>query len=332
MESATSMRRSFRLIAAGSLYGEYDSNTDVHVIPANGGVPRRMTYHPGNDTAVGWTPDSKNVLLVSGRDSASGRYARLFTMAIDGVFPAALPLPMGFEGAYSPDGSHLAYVPLPRGFNAWKRYRGGMTTAIWISNLSDSSIEKLPRDNSNDFNPMWVGKRIYFLSDRGGPITLFAYDTTSKKVEQLIRNDGLDKVGVVGEDAVYEQFGSLNLYDLKSGKSRKVDVTISADISRCAALEKVGPLSLRRVISAAISPTGACATFQVRGGILTVPAEKGDPRKRRHRGRAHSGRPMAAGSLTSDESGEYAAFASSRHKESRRLLKAFFRSTFAMQK
>src|SRR6185503_8798448 len=39
--------------------GEYDGNTDIYVIPANGGVPRRLTYHPGNDTAVGWTPDAR---------------------------------------------------------------------------------------------------------------------------------------------------------------------------------------------------------------------------------------------------------------------------------
>jgi tricorn protease len=296
--------------------GEYDGNTDVYVVPANGGVPRRLTYHPGNDTAVGWSPDSKQVLFVSGRDSASGRYARLFTMAIDGVFPTPLPLPMGYEGAYSPDGSHLAYVPLPRGFNAWKRYRGGMTTAIWISNLSDSRIEKLPRDNSNDFNPMWVGNKIYFLSDRSGPITLFAYDTGSKKVEQLIRNDGFDmKSASVGEDAiVYEQFGSLNLYDLKSGKTRKLNVTISADmLSVRPHFEKVGPLIANPSggISAAISPTGARAIFQVRGEILTVPAEKGDPRNltnttgvmERSPAWSPDGRWIA---YLSDESGEYA--------------------------
>src|SRR5215813_5187883 len=107
--------------------GEYDGNVDVYVIPEGGGVPRRLTYHPGEDVAVGWTPDSKQVLFVSGRDSGSERYARLFTIPIDGVFPTALPLPMGYEGAYSPDASHLAYVPLPRGFSAWKRYRGGRT-------------------------------------------------------------------------------------------------------------------------------------------------------------------------------------------------------------
>src|SRR5690242_8170339 len=27
--------------------GEYDGNVDVYVVPATGGVPRRLTYHPG---------------------------------------------------------------------------------------------------------------------------------------------------------------------------------------------------------------------------------------------------------------------------------------------
>src|SRR5499427_6564819 len=256
--------------------GQYDGNIDVYIIPATGGVPRRITYRPGPDVVVGWTPDSKRVLFVSGRDSESGRYARLFTIAIDGVYPTPLPLPMGYEGAYSPDASHLAYVPLPRGFSAWKHYRGGMTTPIWISNLSDSSIEKLPRSNSNDFSPMWVGNKIYFLSDRSGPITLFAFDTVSKKVEQLIHNDGLDiKSASAGEDAiVYEQFGSLNLYDLKSGKAHKVNVSISGDmLSVRPRFEKVGQLiaSPQGQVSAAISPTGARAVFQARGEIVTVP-------------------------------------------------------------
>ncbi|HMG35478.1 MAG TPA: PDZ domain-containing protein [Blastocatellia bacterium] len=296
--------------------GEYDGNVDVYVIPANGGIPKRLTYHPEDDVAIGWTPDSKQVLFVSDRDSSSTRYARLFTIPIDGTFPTAVALPMGYEGAFSPDGSHLAYVPLPHGFNAWKHYRGGMTTPIWISNLGDSSIEKLPRDNSNDFNPMWVGNKIYFLSDRNGSITLFAYDIGSKKVEQLIRNDGLDiKSASASEDAiVYEQFGSLNLFDLKSGKARKVNVAINGDmLSVRPHFEKVGALLTNPFIpaSAAISPSGARAVFQVRGEILTVPAEKGDPRNltnttgvmERSPAWSPDGRLIA---YLSDESGEYA--------------------------
>jgi Tol biopolymer transport system component len=57
-------------------------------VPATGGVPRRLTYHPDADQFAGWTPDGKSVLFVSGRGSNSRRYGRLFMMPVNGVFPA----------------------------------------------------------------------------------------------------------------------------------------------------------------------------------------------------------------------------------------------------
>src|SRR5262249_50225393 len=49
--------------------GEYDGNTDVYVVPATGGVPKRLTYHPGADLVSGWTNDGKRVLFSSNRNS-----------------------------------------------------------------------------------------------------------------------------------------------------------------------------------------------------------------------------------------------------------------------
>ncbi|MGH9844875.1 MAG: protease, partial [Blastocatellia bacterium] len=133
--------------------GQYDGNTDVYVVPATGGVPKRLTYHPGGDLVTGWTNDGKRVLFSSSRNSYSF-FPRLFTMSVDGAgLPEELPLPMAERGSFSPDGNSFAYEPLTQWQPEWKRYRGGQADYLWIARLSDSSVEKIPRKNSNDRYP-----------------------------------------------------------------------------------------------------------------------------------------------------------------------------------
>jgi tricorn protease len=256
--------------------GDYDGNEDVYVIPASGGTPRRLTYHPAADEVIGWTRDGNSVLFSSTRSSYS-RARRLFTVSRDGGFPAELPLPIAVEGSYSPDGRELAYVPLDHAFEIWKRYRGGQTSPVWIARLSDSSVTPIPRENSNDFNPIWVDQRVFFLSDRSGVMSLFSYDTKTKSVKVALKNDGLDfKYASAGPDAIaIEQFGAIWLYDLKSGTAHKVDIQIAGDLPQLRPrYENVA----NRIRNADISPTGLRAVFEARGEILTVPAEKGDIR------------------------------------------------------
>ena len=126
------------------------------------------------------------------------RYTQLFTITPGQGLPTALPLPMAFSGSYSPDGQRMVYAPLdggqfgrtPARWVAWNRYRGGEASYLWIINFADLSIEKIPRADSNDINPMWVGNKVYFLSDRNGPMTLFGYEPATNAVTELIKSNG----------------------------------------------------------------------------------------------------------------------------------------------
>ncbi len=256
--------------------GEYDGNVDVFVIPAAGGIPRRLTFHPGPDEVVGWTPDGKRIIFRSSRNNSSGVF-RLFTVGLDGGYPQELPLPTAVQASFSAAGDRLAYVPTQQWQAAWKRYRGGQTTPIWLISLADLKVEKVPRENSDDSSPMWIGDQVYFLSDRKGPVALYVYDTATKNVSPAVLNAGLDfKSASAGPGAiVYEQFGSLHLFDLASGREHAIDVTLNGDFP------EVRPHYVpvgRRIEAAAVSPSGARAVFEARGEILTVPADKGDIR------------------------------------------------------
>lgn len=254
----------------------YDGNTDVFTIPVSGGVPKRLTAHPGQDVPLAFTPDGKRLLVRSPRASYT-RVESLFTIPLDGGPAEELPFPMGHEATYSADGAQLAYTPLSPAFTIWKRYRGGRTSKIWVAQLSDSKVEEIPRDNSNDFNPLFTPGRVFFLSDRNGPVSLFSYDLKTKKVTETVKNTGLDyKSASLGPGAiVLERFGGLELYDLKSGKLTPVKITVNGDIPGVRPYyDKVAS----RITTVELSPTGARAVFEARGDIFTVPAEKGDVR------------------------------------------------------
>ena len=293
--------------------GRYDGNTDVYVVPAEGGEPKRLTFHPGADEAVGWTPDSRSILFRSPR-AVPRDLDQLYLVPADGGVPTVLPLPSGEEGSFSPDGSQIAYSPINQWQPAWKGYRGGQTARIWIARLSDSHVSPLPRPNSNDRNPMWVGSSIYFLSDRDGPTTLYAYDPggSGGGATRLVDNaHGFSMASAsAGPDGiVIDHFGRLELFHTDTRRLETVPVTVTADLPQVRPhFETVKPDQIEH---ARITASGKRVVIEARGEILSVPADKGDVRNLtqspgvadRDPAPSPDGRSVA---YFSDESGEYA--------------------------
>src|SRR5262249_47183085 len=255
----------------------YDGNEDVYVIPTAGGEPARLTWHPGEDLVRGFTPDGR-VLFRSRRAVFSGRRARFFTVGVGGGAPERLPVPSADKGALSPDGKLLAYTPLGERFRQWKNYRGGTASRLWVLKLDDLSHEEVskPDGGCNDTQPMWIGERVYFLSDRDGEFNLYSYDRHSRKVDRLTDHEQFPVATPSAAPCriIHQQAGSLHLYHPGPATSGRPKIGVAAGLTASRPRYATGTKHIRDL---GVSTTGKRAVLEYRGEIVTVPAKKGDP-------------------------------------------------------
>ncbi len=291
---------------------EYDGNVDVFVVPTAGGPPKRLTWHPGDDLAQGFAPDGKAVLFTSPRAVFTTRFTQLFTVPVDGGLVTALPIPNAASARYSPDGSRIAYNPLGPSHLQWKRYRGGRVSEVVLYDVASHATEKIaqPEGRANDVDPIWLDGKVYFRSDRAGEFNLFVYDPSTRDVAQLTRHDDFPVLwaSAAAGRIVYEQAGYLHLFDVASGQSRRLTIGVVHDLVDRRPHFASGAQWIRALD---LSPTGVRAAFEYRGEIVTVPAEKGDPRNLTNSAAVHERSPAWSPDGTrvaylSDDGGEYA--------------------------
>jgi len=294
-----------------SFSGQYDGNTDVYLISSEGGIPRRLTWHPGPDLVRGWTPDGSRIVFTSNRHVFTSRHAQLFTVGVEGGMPEQLPIPHGFEASMSADGSKIAYCPHRDVTGQWKNYRGGTHSRIWIYNRADHQVVEIPQPagRCNDLDPNWFNGTVLFRSDRDGEYNIYSFDPATKSVKKITQFSDFPVLDIAtgGGNILFEQAGYLHRLDHSTGQTTRLQVGLATDAVEIRQRFAKGSKYVR---GAGVSPSGARAVVEFRGEIVTVPAEKGDPRNLTNTPGAHERSPSWSPDgkwigYFSDESGEY---------------------------
>jgi tricorn protease len=254
----------------------YAGNSEVYVVNATGGEPRRLTWHPGTDLACGWTADGKKLLIASGRISAPIQIPKLWTLSIEGGLPDPLPVPSAIRASYSASGKLLAYEDI-RWQSEWKWYRGGQAKPIMLVSFPDLEQTAVPGPVSVNMYPVFLGEKLYFLSDRDGIFNIFEYNPDSKSVRQIthFKDADIKSLAAGGNILVYEYMGSLHTLSPENGEDKELQITVHGDFPWAMPHWKEVK---DEIANASLSPNGVRALFEARGEIFTVPAEKGNVR------------------------------------------------------
>jgi tricorn protease len=265
--------------------GQYDGNTEVYIMPSLGGTPKRLTFTATlgrddvsdrmgpNNIVMAWK-DNSNIVFRSRMKSFNDFKGQLFLANTNGAMAEELPLPCGGFCSYSPDKSKLAYNRVFREFRTWKYYKGGMADDIWIYDFNTKQIENITSNSSQDIFPMWIGNKVYFLSDRDRTMNLFAYDIPTKQIKKLTDFSEFDIKFPSASDSsiVFENGGFIYCYDLKTQEPKKVNIQIADDLSSS---RKELKDASKNIQGYSLAPDGKRICINARGDVFTVPAKTG---------------------------------------------------------
>ena len=265
--------------------GQYDGNSEIYSMSAEGGVPKRLTYTATlgrddvsdrmgpNNLCMTWR-DNENIVYRSRWKEWNDWRGQLYLAKTNAATPEQLPFVSGGFCSYSPDKSKLAFNRVFREFRTWKRYTGGQADEIWIYDFATKQTSKITDNKHQDILPMWTGNKIYYLSDRDARMNIFCYDLNTKQTKKVTNFTDFDvKFPSLGDRfIVFEKGGVIHKLDLTNDQVTAVSISIQEDF---AAGRNKYVNAKDYVENWDLGSDGNRAVFVARGDIFTVPAKNG---------------------------------------------------------
>jgi tricorn protease len=253
--------------------GQYDGNTDIFLVSTEGGEPRRLTWHPSRDNCVGWTPDGEYILFSASRHSAHGD-PEMYKIPAQGGDPIRIPVGRANYLAIDPDSGNWAFTRTWGG-GTWKRYRGGTAPEIWVGDPDKANYREVTDFDGIDLFPMWLGDRIFFLSDKGGTANIWSMKADGSRRKRHTEFDTWDtRFPAMGPSGriVFALAGDIHLFNPSTGEESALLIDLPSERSFT---RKRYPNAARYLTEYGLAPDGERVVIVSRGEIFTIPIEDG---------------------------------------------------------
>lgn len=285
-----------------------EGNYEVYLMPAEGGVVKRLTYLGCTANVVGWTPDG-DILFTSNHRQAFARMTDAYRLNLK--HREISPLPCGPVAHVDIDAKGRMVIARHGGTELahWKRYRGGTAGQIWVDLTGKGNFKPLFKNiTMNSARPFWIGDRVFFLSDFEGIANIYSakFDGSDLKRHTDCREYYARGLSVHGTKLLYHAGGDLFILDTESGESRKLEFEYQSPRTQ----------ANRRFVSAVryledyeLDPKGQRAVIAARGKTFSFDLWKGPVHMHGQEGplRCRLGRFLNDGQrivLVSDKGGE----------------------------
>ncbi|MCC7431322.1 PDZ domain-containing protein [bacterium] len=209
--------------------GTDEGNTEVYCMNSQGGEAKRLTFWGNQCLVLGWAEDGKSIVFASNHCQPFLKVYKIYSVSSEGGEPNLLPTGTAVGISFG-GGGKTVICRNATDTAKWKRYKGGTAGDIWIDTKGKGDFQRLLTIKGNLASPMWIESRIFFIADHEGTGNLYSTNLDGKDLKRhtdhedfYARNPATD-----GKSIVYQVGGKIFLYDVKTDKTKEIEVEFYA--------------------------------------------------------------------------------------------------------